>query len=150
MTIPHIRQVSIKTPTSSDNNRSWTIVWWNFNQLKFLISTREEFRVVLTVCKNQIITIIITIIIIALQSFGYKILKKYLNYNTHLLFRICSSWIWFGLVYGISTIVGYLMPNSVFAYISNLWFVNTFFGCTQLNGQIVLFPIHQFSISQQG
>ena len=31
--------------------------------------------------------------------------------------------IWFGLVwfYGISTIVGYLMPNSLYTYISNIY-----------------------------
>ena len=36
----------------------------------------------------------------------------------------------FGLVRfgfsGISTIVGYLMPNPVFTYILNIWFVNIF------------------------
>ena len=33
--------------------------------------------------------------------------------------------------YGISTIVGYLMLNSVFTYISNKWFVNRFWRHTQ-------------------
>ena len=35
----------------------------------------------------------------------------------------------FGLVWfsRISTMIGYLMPNSVFAFILNIWFVNTFF-----------------------
>ena len=40
--------------------------------------------------------------------------------------------------YGTSTIVGYLIPNTVFAYILKICFVNT---CTytQLNDQTVLF-----------
>ena len=35
---------------------------------------------------------------------------------------------WFSLIwfYGISIIVGYLMPNPVFTYILNKWFANTF------------------------
>ena len=56
---------------------------------------------------------------------------------------------WFDLVkfYGISIIVGYLMPNPfythththIYIYIKYMWFVNTFCRCTQLNDQIVLF-----------
>ena len=53
------------------------------------------------------------------------------------------------LVYGISTIVDYSMPNSLFTYILNIWFVNTFCRYTQLNGQTVLFLTIQFSISEQ-
>ena len=36
--------------------------------------------------------------------------------------------IWFGFVwfYGISNIVGYLMPNPLYTYVLNIWFVNTF------------------------
>ena len=58
----------------------------------------------------------------------------------------------FGLVwfYGISTLVGYLMPNPVYIYIyiyiSNIWFVNTFYRYTQLNYLTVLFLIIQFSM----
>ena len=42
--------------------------------------------------------------------------------------QIVDGLVWFGLVgfYGISIIVGYLMPNPVFTYILNIWFVNTF------------------------
>ena len=53
---------------------------------------------------------------------------------------------WFGLFwfYGISTIVGYLMPNPVYTYISNIYDLQTLlitflnkpkliFFCTQLN-----------------
>ena len=45
----------------------------------------------------------------------------------------------FALVSGIPTIFGYLMPNSVFTYISNIQFGNTFCWYTQLNDQTVLF-----------
>ena len=40
----------------------------------------------------------------------------------------------FGLVwfYGKSNIVGYLIPNSIFTYILNIWFVNTFCRYKQL------------------
>ena len=42
--------------------------------------------------------------------------------------------VWFGLVwfYGISTIVVYLMPNSVLTYILNIRFLNTFHKYRQL------------------
>ena len=51
-----------------------------------------------------------------------------------------SKCIGFGLVgfYGISTIVGYLMPNPVFAYILNIC-VNTFCRSIRLNEETVLF-----------
>ena len=65
---------------------------------------------------------------------------------------VIQNWTdWFGLLWsvGISNIVGYLMPNPVFIYISNIWFVNTFGRYTQLNDQTVLFQTIQFSISQQ-
>ena len=57
---------------------------------------------------------------------------------------------WFGLVlfYGISTVVDYLMPNPVFAYVLNVWFVNTFCRYTQLNDQTVLFPTILLRVSQ--
>ena len=50
-----------------------------------------------------------------------------------------------GLVgfYGISTIVGYLMPNPVFTYILNIWFINTF--CKYTDEQTVLFNLNQQS-----
>ena len=49
--------------------------------------------------------------------------------------------VWSG---GISTIVGYVMPNPVFTYMLNMWYVNRFCSYTQLNDQTI-----QFSISQQ-
>ena len=42
----------------------------------------------------------------------------------------------FGLIwfYGISTTVGYLMPNPFYTYILNIWFLHTFFA--QLAGAV--------------
>ena len=37
------------------------------------------------------------------------------------------------IIQDVSTIVGYLIPNHVFTYIFNIWFVNTFCRYTQLN-----------------
>ena len=44
-------------------------------------------------------------------------------FNTKFCLYIYIEYIWFGLVgfYGISTIVGYLMPNSVYTYILNIY-----------------------------
>ena len=39
------------------------------------------------------------------------------------------------------------MPNSVFTYILNIWSLNKFCRCTQLNDQTVLFLTIQFSIN---
>ena len=59
--------------------------------------------------------------------------------------------IWFGLVwfYGISTIVGYLMPNPLYTYV--------YVFCTQLNGfkyfyliQIILFTINHLYTQLNG
>ena len=57
-----------------------------------------------------------------------------------------SSLVWF---YGISTLVGYLMPNPVFRYVLNMWFAPTFCWYTKLNDRTVLFQAIQFSINQQ-
>ena len=54
----------------------------------------------------------------------------YINY--YRLFKAKSylyiyiKYIWFGLAwfYGISTIIGYFMPNPIYTYILNIWFVN--------------------------
>ena len=57
---------------------------------------------------------------------------------------------WFGwlvfLFSGISTMVGFLLPNPVFKYILNIWFVNTF-RITQINDLAVQFPKIQISLS---
>ena len=68
------------------------------------------------------------------------------SYQVDPMVLIKFGLIWF---YGISTIVGYFMPNLVFTYILDIWFVNTFYRYTQLNDQTVLFLIIQFSMSQQ-
>ena len=60
----------------------------------------------------------------------------------HIYWIYGFGWVWF---YGISTIVGYLIPNPVFTYISNIWFVNTFWRYTQLNDETVLFLIIHFN-----
>ena len=59
--------------------------------------------------------------------------------------RLRFTLVWF---YGISTILGYLMPNPPDACILNIWFMNTFGWYIQLNDQTVLFLKIQFSISQ--
>ena len=51
--------------------------------------------------------------------------------------------------FGISTIIGYLMPNPVFTYISYIWFVIRFCWYTQLKDQTVLFVTIQYRINQQ-
>ena len=51
--------------------------------------------------------------------------------------------VWFD---GISTIIGYLMPNPVFTYILSIWFGNAFCRYTQLKDQTVLFITIQFNI----
>ena len=63
-------------------------------------------------------------------------------------FTLCL--IRFGLVwfYGISTIVGYLMPNPAFTYILDICFVKIFYKDIMLNNQIVLFLTIQFCINQ--
>ena len=77
-------------------------------------------------------TIILSVLILSPQKFLFKIPKRWTSlvnitialggncnkFNTRLQSYVCSGMIWFGLVwfYGISTIVGYLMPNPVFTY----------------------------------
>ena len=46
--------------------------------------------------------------------------------------------------YGISSIIGYLMTNPVYTYISNTWFVSKFCRYPRLNDQTVLFQ--QFNL----
>ena len=75
-------------------------------------------------------------------------INHYWLFNAKSFLYIYIKYIWFGLVgfYGISTIVGYLMPNTLYTYIINIWFLNTFCRYPLLNNQIVLFQIIQFSI----
>ena len=57
--------------------------------------------------------------------------------SVSLLNDISTFAVWF--VFMALTIVGYLMPNLVFIYISNIWFVNTFCRYTWLNDQTIPF-----------
>ena len=60
--------------------------------------------------------------------------------------------IWFGLVWFgfMSTIVGYLMPSTVFTYSLNTWIINTSCRYTELNVKTVLFQTIQFSQQLNG
>ena len=50
-------------------------------------------------------------------------------FNVKSYFYIYIKYIWFGLVgfYGISTLVGYLMPNPLYTYILNIYDLQTHF-----------------------
>ena len=56
---------------------------------------------------------------------------------------------WYGFVwlYGISTVVGYLMQNPLFSYILNIRFINSFCRYNQLKELTVLFLTIQFNKS---
>ena len=73
-----------------------------------------------------------------------------MNSNTfvYILVLLLVCLVWFGF-YGISNIVGYLIPNPVLTSILNIWFVNRFYRYPQLNDQKVLFLRIQLIISQQ-
>ena len=73
----------------------------------------------------------------------FKLNCRIITPRNKLIFKLQPMLGWVGL-YGISTIVGYLMPNSVFTYILIIWFVKTFCRYTELNDQTILF---QFSMS---
>ena len=79
------------------------------------------------------------------QTIQFGIRTHFKCQNSSISRNQCSiSKVWFS---GISTIIGYLMPNPVFTYLLNIWFVNTSCRCRQLNDQIVLFLTIQFRIS---
>ena len=51
---------------------------------------------------------------------------------------------WFGLLgfYGISTIVGYLMPNPLYTYIMNIWFgLVGFYDISTILGYLMSNPV---------
>ena len=61
----------------------------------------------------------------------------YMCLYIYVCIRVCMCvCVWF---YGISIIVGYLMPNPVFKYILDIWFLNTVCKYTQLNHQNFIF-----------
>ena len=64
--------------------------------------------------------------------------------------------VWFGLVwfYGISTIVGYLMPNPIYTYILNIydfglvWFgLDWFYGISTIVGYLMPNPIYTYILN---
>ena len=59
--------------------------------------------------------------------------------------RYLFGLLWF---YGISNIVGYLIPNPFFIYVLDICYVNTFGRYMQINDQAVLFLTNPFSISR--
>ena len=82
--------------------------------------------------KNQVITLFVGLVWFGLVWFGLV--------PNQSLFGL----VWF---YAIPIIVGYLMPNPVFTYIPNIWFLNTFFKYTQLNNQTIFILTIQFRIN---
>ena len=56
--------------------------------------------------------------------------------------------IWFAF-YGISTIIGYLMLNPVYTYISNIydfvWFA--FYGISTIIGYLMLIPVYTYILN---
>ena len=56
---------------------------------------------------------------------------------------------WLVGFYDISTFLYYLIPNIVFKYLLDIWFINTFCWYTPLNDQTWLFLKIQFSINQR-
>ena len=78
-----------------------------------LINTRDETDI--TIFSNELSSLV----------------QHILNHNVLIIGKDMNAHIdkdknWFGLVwfYGISTAIGYLMPNPVYAYIRYIWFVN--------------------------
>ena len=71
-------------------------------------------------------------------------------FNAKSTVHIYIKYIWFGLVgfYGISTIVGYLMPNPLYTYISYIWFGLVVFlwhinHCRLFNAKSFFMHIHK-------
>ena len=66
-------------------------------------------------------------------------------FNAKSSLYIYIKYIWFGLVwfYGISTILGYLMPNHLHTYI--LWFgLVWFYGISNIVGYLMPYPLHAY------
>ena len=55
--------------------------------------------------------------------------------------------IWFGWVYGISTIVGYLMPNLLYTYMSNIYDLVGFYGISTIVGYLMPNPSHTYILN---
>ena len=85
--------------------------------------------------------------------FGWVL--SYINdcrlFNAKSSLYIYIKYIWFGLVgfHGISTIVGYLMPNHLYTYISNIydlvWFgLVWFYGISTIVGYLMPNPLYTY------
>ena len=55
--------------------------------------------------------------------------------------------IWFGWGYGISTIVGYLMPNPLYTYISNIYDLVWFYGISTIVGYLTPYPFYTYILN---
>ena len=52
--------------------------------------------------------------------------------------------VWF---YGISTIIGYLMPNPLYTYISNIYDLVGFYGITTIVGYLMPNPLYTYILN---
>ena len=52
--------------------------------------------------------------------------------------------VWF---YGISTIVGYLMPNSLYTYILNIYDLVGFYGISTIMGYLMPNPLYTYILN---
>ena len=62
---------------------------------------------------------------------------------------IYIKYIWFGLVgfYGISTIIGYLMPNPLYTYILNTFGLVWFYGISTIVGYLIPNPLYTYILN---
>ena len=67
-------------------------------------------------------------------------------FNAKSSLYIYIKYIWFGLVGfdGISTIAGYLMPNSLYTYILNIYGLVWFYGISTSVGYLILNPLYTY------
>ena len=53
--------------------------------------------------------------------------------------------IWFGWVYGISTVVGYLMSNPLYTYVLNIYdLIWLFYGISTIVGYLMPNPLYTY------
>ena len=70
-------------------------------------------------------------------------------FNTKSPSYIYIKYIWFGLVgvYGISTIVGYLMPYHLHTYILNMIWLGWVYGISTIVGYLIPNPLHTYILN---
>ena len=96
--------------SQSDSNKSW--LWWKGHE-----SIRQQQ--VMTLMKGSWVITKFGLEYNIFFLFYKKVsLNRYCTLNTNKNNNLTNS--------GMSTIIGYLMPNPVFTYILKIWFVNTF------------------------